>query len=136
MAEQRRAHLRRYRRELHDVATTSQNNGTNYNVVVSNAAGSVTSSTAVPDGDEQQQQRCSAVPSVPGSVTSMATSTSQINLSWSASSAPSPCTVSYNVYRSTTPGFTPASNNAVPNSISSTTFGDSGLALRRPTTIL
>jgi len=106
--------------------TTAQNNGIAYTVVVSNAAGPVTSSAAVLTVTSSSS--CSVVPSVPGSVTSTTTSTSQINLSWSASSAPSTCTVNYNVYRSTTPGFTPASNNQVANSIAGTTFGDSGLA--------
>jgi beta-galactosidase len=109
-------------------ATTAQNNGTDYTVVVSNTAGSVTSSAAVLTVTSSSNNSCSAVPSIPASVISTATSTSQVNLSWSASSAPSSCTVSYNVYRSTTPGFTPASNNEVANSIASTTFGDSGLA--------
>jgi trimeric autotransporter adhesin len=109
------------------LATTAQNNGTAFNVVVANAVGSVTSGAAVLTVTSNNST-CSAVPSVPGSVTSVAASTSQINVSWSSSSAPSSCRVNYNVYRSTTPGFTPASNNQVANSISSTNFGDSGLA--------
>ena len=107
-------------------ATTAQNNGTNYTVMVSNGAGSVTSSAAVLTVTSSNS--CSAVPSVPGSVTGSAISTSQINVSWGASSAGSPCTVSYNVFRSTTSGFTPAASNQVAKGIAGTTFGDTGLA--------
>ncbi len=55
-----------------------------------------------------------------------AASSSQINLSWTASS--SSCTPSYNVFRSTTSGFTPSSSNQIASGVSSTSFSDTGLA--------
>jgi len=54
---------------------------------------------------------------------------SQINLSWTAST--SSCAVTYNVFRSTTSGFTPSSSNQVASAVTATSFSDTGLA---PTT--
>ena len=56
---------------------------------------------------------CTAVPSVPGTPSGTGTSSSQISLTWGASTAGSSCTVSYNVFRSTTSGFTPSSSNQI-----------------------
>ena len=56
---------------------------------------------------------CTNAPGVPGNLVATAISTAQINLMWNAASAPGACTVSYNVYRSTTPGFTPSASNRV-----------------------
>jgi hypothetical protein len=67
-----------------------------------------------------------AAPPAPTGLTAAATSSSQINLSWTASS--SSCTPSYSVFRSTTSGFTPASSNQVASGVSSTSFSDTGLA--------
>ncbi len=63
------------------------------------------------------------IPTVPSGLTATAVSGSQVNLSWTASTA-SPCTVSYSVFRSTTSGFTPSSNNQIASSIFATTFSD------------
>ena len=65
-------------------------------------------------------------PTVPAALTASATSTTQISMSWSASS--SPCSsITYNIFRSTTAGFTPASNNQIATGVTSTSFSDSGL---------
>ena len=66
-----------------------------------------------------------AAPGVPGSLTATAVSGSQINLSWSASS--SSCSVTYNVFRSTTSGFTPGSANQITSGVTGTSFSDTGL---------
>jgi fibronectin type 3 domain-containing protein len=71
---------------------------------------------------------CSTAPGAPGGLSATATSSSQISLSWGASSAGSSCTVSYNVFRSTTSGFTPSSSNQIASSLAGTTYADSGLA--------
>src|SRR5208282_5352075 len=55
------------------------------------------------------------------------TSSSQISLTWGASTAGSACTVSYNVFRSTTSGFTPSSSNLIASSLTAASYGDSGL---------
>jgi hypothetical protein len=57
-----------------------------------------------------------------------ATSSSQINLSWTASSAGTGCSITYSVFRSTTSGFTPSSSNQIASGVSATTFSDTGLA--------
>ena len=71
---------------------------------------------------------CTAVPSVPGTPSGTGVSTSQINFTWGASTAGSACTVSYNVYCSTTSGFTPSSSNLVASGLTSSSFADTGLA--------
>jgi hypothetical protein len=62
-------------------------------------------------------------------VTASAASSTNINLSWSAVTPPANCTIgSYNVFRSTANGFTPASSNQIGTVTSGTTFSDTGLA--------
>ncbi|HTC93915.1 MAG TPA: malectin domain-containing carbohydrate-binding protein [Terriglobales bacterium] len=69
---------------------------------------------------------CSTVPTAPGGLSATATSSTQINLSWGASTA-SGCTISYKVFRSTASGFTPSSSNQIASGVGGTTFSDSGL---------
>jgi Malectin domain len=66
-----------------------------------------------------------SVPTTPGTLTATAVSSSQINLSWGASTAS--CTVTYNIYRSTTSGFTPSSSNQIASGVTSTSFSNTGL---------
>ena len=107
-------------------ALTEQNNGAKYDVVVANAVGSVTSNTAVLT--VTGSGGCSAVPGIPGSVAAAATSSSQIGVNWTASSAAPSCAVSYNLYRSATSGFTPAASNQIASAQTGTSFADSGLS--------
>jgi hypothetical protein len=68
---------------------------------------------------------CGGVPGAPGGLSAIAASNSQINLSWTASTAPSGCTVgSYNVFRSTTSGFKPSSTNQIASGVTTTSFDD------------
>ncbi len=67
-----------------------------------------------------------SMPTAPSGLSATAVSASQINLSWTASS--SSCAVTYNVFRSTTSGFTPSSGNQIASGVSSTSFSDTGLA--------
>jgi len=68
---------------------------------------------------------CGSVPSAPGGLSAMAGSGTQINLNWTASTAPSGCTVSsYSVYRSTTSGFTPSSSNLIASGVTNTIYDD------------
>lgn len=72
---------------------------------------------------------CSAVPSAPTNLGANTVSSSQINLSWTAVTPPANCTVSgYNVYRSTSSGFTPGSGNLIASGVSGTTYDNTGLA--------
>jgi len=67
-----------------------------------------------------------SMPTAPSGLTATAVSSSQINLSWTASS--SSCAVTYDVFRSTTSGFTPSSSNQIASGVSSTSFSNTGLA--------
>jgi len=68
---------------------------------------------------------CGGVPIAPGGLTATTASSTQINLSWTASTAPSGCSVSsYSVFRSTTSGFTPSSSNQITSGVTGTTFDD------------
>ncbi|MGA9671668.1 MAG: fibronectin type III domain-containing protein, partial [Terracidiphilus sp.] len=75
-------------------------------------------------------QACNAVPPTgPTTLTATATSSSAITISWPAGFANPPCTVtSYDVFRSTTNGFTPGSGNMIANGVTGTTYSDTGLA--------
>jgi hypothetical protein len=68
---------------------------------------------------------CTAPPA-PSGLSATAISSSQINLSWTAST--SSCAVSYSVFRSPTSGFTPSSSSQVAGNVSGTSFSDNGLA--------
>jgi len=71
---------------------------------------------------------CAAVPSAPSGLTATASSSSVINLSWTADTAPANCTISgYNVFRSTTSGFTPSSSNQIASGVTSTSYSSTGL---------
>jgi len=71
---------------------------------------------------------CAVAPSATGSVTATAISASQINLSWTAVSPPTNCSVLYNVYRSTTANFTPSPATQVAAALATTSFADPGRA--------
>jgi hypothetical protein len=62
------------------------------------------------------------VPAAPTGLNATAVSSSQVNLSWTAST--SNCPVSYSIFRSTTPGFTPSASNQIASAIFATTFSD------------
>ncbi len=67
-----------------------------------------------------------SIPTAPSGLSASAVSSSQINLSWTASS--SSCAVTYNVFRSATSGFTPSSSNQIASGVNSTSFSNTGLA--------
>jgi trimeric autotransporter adhesin len=72
---------------------------------------------------------CTTVPSAPTGLTATASSSSVIGLSWTAVTPPANCTISsYNVYRSTTSGFTPGSGNLIASGVAGTTYSSTGLA--------
>ena len=71
---------------------------------------------------------CTAVPAAPTGLAA-AISTGSVSLSWAASTVSTGCSVtSYNVYRSTTSGFTPAAGNLLASSATKTTYTDSAPA--------
>jgi hypothetical protein len=72
---------------------------------------------------------CTTVPSAPSGLTGLAASSSVINLSWTADTAPANCTISgYNVFRSTTSGFTPSSSNQIASGVTATSYSSTGLS--------
>ena len=84
----------------------------------------------VPTGD------CFLLPSFAGiaSATSAGTSTCAVNLSWPAAAAPCSAGVRYNVYRSTSPSFTPGPSNRIARCVGATSYTDS-LALAPSTNV-
>jgi len=71
---------------------------------------------------------CTAVPTAPTNLTAAASSSTSIGLSWTAVTPPANCTItSYNLYASTTSGFTPSAANLIA-STTGTTYSDPNLA--------
>jgi hypothetical protein len=71
---------------------------------------------------------CSTAPSAPSGLAATTSSSSVINLAWTADTAPANCTISgYNVFRSTTSGFTPSSSNQIASGVTATSYSSSGL---------
>ena len=71
---------------------------------------------------------CAAAPAAPTGFAA-AVSSGSVSLSWAAATVSTGCTVSaYNIYRSTTSGFTPASANLLASSGTNTTYTDSAPA--------
>ncbi|MGC1829164.1 MAG: malectin domain-containing carbohydrate-binding protein [Candidatus Acidiferrales bacterium] len=71
---------------------------------------------------------CTAAPSTPSNLGATAVSSSQINMTWTASTAGSGCSITYNVYRSTTSGFTAGSGNQIATGLTTTSYSNTGLA--------
>ena len=71
--------------------------------------------------------QCTAAPSAPTGLTAAAQSSSAISVSWNPVTPPTNCSItSYNVYGSTTGGFTPSASNLI-TSITGTTYSNTGL---------
>jgi endoglucanase len=71
---------------------------------------------------------CSVLPSAPSGLAAAAVSSSQINLSWTAVTPLSNCSIKYRVFRSTTSGFTPSSSNQVASGLATPSFTNTGLS--------
>lgn len=71
---------------------------------------------------------CPVPTAVPTNFTGTATSSGEINLSWTGV-APSAtgCTNTYDIFSSTTPGFTPSPSNLIASGVTGTTFSVTGL---------
>jgi beta-glucanase (GH16 family)/uncharacterized protein involved in high-affinity Fe2+ transport len=70
---------------------------------------------------------CTAVPSTPGTPSTSGTSASTLNVTWGASTEGSSCTLSYNLFRSTTAGFTASASNMIASDLTAASFADAGL---------
>jgi endoglucanase len=71
---------------------------------------------------------CSTLPSAPATLTASAASSNQINLAWTAVVPPSNCSITYRVFRGTTAGFTPSSNNQIATGLTAPSFASNGLS--------
>ena len=71
------------------------------------------------------QSTSSVIPAAPSNLVASANSSSQINLSWTASATAG---VTYSVFRSTSSGFVPSSANQVAAGITTTIYPDANLA--------
>jgi len=72
---------------------------------------------------------CSTLPLAPAGLTATSSSSSSINLNWDAVTPPANCSItSYSIYRSTTSGFTPSSNNLISSgAVVNTIYTDTNL---------
>ncbi|AXC12579.1 Endo-1,4-beta-xylanase A precursor [Acidisarcina polymorpha] len=112
-------------------SSTGLSAGTTYYYVVealdadgSSGPSSQASATTQPTGGGS----CSVAPSAPTGLAATAASSSSIGLSWTAVAPPTNCTItSYRVYGSTTSGFTPSSTTLLSNSVTSTSYTNTGL---------
>ncbi|MGP8155824.1 MAG: glycosyl hydrolase 115 family protein [Candidatus Acidiferrales bacterium] len=109
------------------VTTTTYSNtgltaGTTYYYLAEAIAYGISSSAS---NQASATTQCSP-PTAPSNLGATAASSSQINLSWTASS--SSCSVTYSVFRSTTSGFTPSGSNQIATGVSTTSYSNTGLA--------
>ncbi|HTS64549.1 MAG TPA: Ig-like domain repeat protein [Candidatus Acidoferrales bacterium] len=101
-------------------------------LTVSSLAAGTHSITAVYGGDANDAGSTSAVytetvnapPGAPSALTAAAVSSSQINLSWTASPTSG---VTYSVYSSGTSGFTPSTANRIASGLTATSYSNTGL---------
>jgi hypothetical protein len=79
---------------------------------------------------------CTLAPAFAGLTTAAngAAATCGINLSWSAATANCGGPVTYNIYRSTTSGFTPSAGNRIATGVTGTSYSDTSVALVSGTT--
>jgi len=104
--------------------TLASNNGTVDNGGTTVKSGAILSDVSSWGGSAGS---CTAVPTVPGTPSGTGTSSSAISVTWGGSTAGAGCTVSYNLYRSTTSGFTPSTSNQIASGVSTASYADSGL---------
>jgi hypothetical protein len=72
---------------------------------------------------------CTSTSAAPAGLTASASSASAVTLSWTAATAPTNCSISsYNVYTSTTSGFTPSANNLLASGVTGPSYSDVGLS--------
>jgi endoglucanase len=70
---------------------------------------------------------CTQAPPPPSGLSATAVSSSQVQLHWNTVTSPTDCTSTYNIFRSTSSGFSPSSSNHIAAGLSSASFTDSGL---------
>jgi trimeric autotransporter adhesin len=97
-------------------------------IVIAYTSGSADQPKASGIEIQQATTGCTTLPSAPTGLTATASSSSAINVGWTAVTPPANCTISsYNVYSNTTSGFTPSANNLIGSGITGTTYSNTGL---------
>jgi fibronectin type 3 domain-containing protein len=110
-------------------ANTGLAASTTYYYVVEAVDAEGSSAASAQASAETSAASCSSVPSAPTGLAATASSSSVIGLSWTAVTPPANCTISsYNVYGSTTTGFTPSSGNLITSGVTGTSYSNTGLA--------
>jgi len=104
--------------------------GTTYAYVVTSVNADVIESQQSACDDALAAGACTLAPSFAGlsSVANPATGSCTLNLGWSAATQACGSGVVYNVYRSTTSGFTPGASNRIASCVSATNYSDTGVA--------
>jgi len=103
---------------------------TYYYAVVAVDADGVSTPSAQVSAETNSATSCASIPtSAPTGFTASPSTSSAIELSWTAITPPAYCTtVTYNVYGSTASGFTPSVNNEIAVGLTGTEFFNTGLA--------
>jgi hypothetical protein len=100
-----------------------------YVVEATNGAGSsVASSQATGLTLPVTVATCTTLPTVPIAVSAENTSSTVNNVTWGFSTAPAACTVTYNLYRSTSKTATPSSSNQIATGMTLSSYSDTGLS--------
>ena len=103
------------------LATSSLSVGTHSITAIYSGDANYTTSTS----GSVTQTVTAAPPGAPTNLTATPNSTNQINLAWTASPTSG---VTYNVYSSTTSGFTPSAANRIATHVSATNYSHNGLS--------
>jgi hypothetical protein len=100
--------------------------GTRYYYVVKSSDGVSCFSAGSAEVDALATGACLLAPSFAGvtTVTNPGNATCTLNLSWNAGASACSGALTYNVYRSTTSGFTPAPANLIASGVSATSYAD------------
>ncbi len=111
-------------------ATTTQMSGQTYDVVVGNAAGQqVTSVSVALTVTAPTSTACASAPAAPGGLVASGQTATSVVVTWAAVSAPANCSIAgYNVYASTTSGFTPSAGNLLIAGVATPDYTSSSLA--------
>jgi hypothetical protein len=110
--------------------TESPSSGSTGSGSSSTAAPGTSSSGTVSSGTgSSSSSACASTLAAPTGLVASAASSSAITLKRSAATAPANCSIgSYNVYGSTTKGFTPSSSNLLASGLTGTSYSNMGLS--------
>jgi glucosylceramidase len=104
--------------------TTYSNTGLNASTAYYYVVEAVNSNGSSGGSNQATATTAIAPPTAASALTATVVSSTQISLSWTASTTSG---VTYDVYRSTTSGFTPGAGNLVASGVSTTTYSNTGL---------